>query len=161
MPTGFTAHNHSACVDHALDVTARHCFEHGLNLTKPRRRVLEILLSGHKAMGAYDILAILSDEGLGSQPPLVYRALDFLVSHGFAHKLEQRNAYIACAHPGEDHVPVFLICKNCNAVAEDQMESAATSWAAIAQKHKFKVEQTVIEAMGLCPACLDSAEVTS
>ena len=56
--------------------------------------------------------------------------LEFLVNHGFAHKLERMNAFVACAHPGEEHRPVFLICSACNAVAED---AAAGVGAALGQ----------------------------
>jgi Fur family zinc uptake transcriptional regulator len=51
-------------------------------------------------MGAYEVLDGLREAGFGSQPPVAYRALDFLVANGFAHKIERLNAFIACAHPG-------------------------------------------------------------
>ncbi len=47
-------------------------------MTPVRRRVLEILLEKHRAMGAYDVLDRLAAEGFGNQPPVAYRALDFL-----------------------------------------------------------------------------------
>jgi Fur family zinc uptake transcriptional regulator len=82
-------------------------------LTPVRRRVLEILLAQHRALGAYDILDTLREEGLGSQPPVADRALDFLIKNGFAHKIERLNAFIACTHLGQSHTPAFLICWNC------------------------------------------------
>ena len=153
MPTGFDTHNHATCIEHALDVAVRYCADHKLNLTKPRKRVLEILLSEHKAMGAYDILAILNDEGMGSQPPLVYRALEFLVQHDFAHKLEKQNAYIACSYPAQDHLPIFMICKKCDAVQEAQTTGDATLLVTAAQDCGFAIETTVVEAEGLCRSC--------
>jgi hypothetical protein len=57
----------------------------------------------HRALGAYAVLDQLREAGFGSQPPVAYRALDFLVAHGFAHKIERLNAFVACAHPGESH----------------------------------------------------------
>jgi hypothetical protein len=51
----------------------------GLRLTPVRRRTLEILLEAHRALGAYDVLNRLSAEGYGNQPPVSYRALEFLV----------------------------------------------------------------------------------
>jgi acyl-CoA synthetase (AMP-forming)/AMP-acid ligase II len=48
----------------------------GVRLTPVRRRVLEILLEEHKAMGAYDVLTRLAAEGFGNQPPVAYRALE-------------------------------------------------------------------------------------
>jgi len=81
-------------------------------------KTLEILLHEHRPLGAYAVLERLRIEGFGSQPPVAYRALDFLVSHGFAHRIERLNALIACLHPSGSHSPAFMICRMCDAVAE-------------------------------------------
>ena len=39
----------------------------GLRLTTVRRRVLEVLLEGHRAMGAYEVLQRLAAEGFGNR----------------------------------------------------------------------------------------------
>lgn len=140
-----------------MQVAQTHCAEHKLQFTKIRRRVLEILLGQHRAMGAYDILEQLAAEGQNAQPPVAYRALDFLVSNGFAHKIQQLNAYIACAQPGEAHTPAFLICRACNGVAETCLASGSRPptdmFGGAARDMGFHIETTVIEASGLCPAC--------
>ena len=119
---GFEPHDHSHCIQDGIAAVDAHCRAKGLQFTPVRRRVLEILLQEHRALGAYEILDRLRTEGLGSQPPVAYRALDFLVKNGFAHKIERLNAFIACTHPGEHHAPFFLICRSCDAVAEAQRE---------------------------------------
>ena len=149
---GFEAHDHGACVHQALDAAEATCRAAKLQFTPVRRRVLEILLERHQAMGAYDILAKLAEEGLGSQPPVAYRALDFLVKHGFVHKIQRLNAYVACTHPGQDHAPAFMICRGCDSVAETQA-SNVTGLGTAAEDAGFEIEQTVIEAEGLCPDC--------
>ena len=108
------------------------------------------------AMGAYDVLERLSAEGLGSKPPVAYRALSFLVDQGFVHRIERLNAFIACAHPGAAHDPAFMICRACGTVAEAQ--SAGSSLSASAALSGFQIEQTVIEAEGLCPFCQTGAQ---
>lgn len=149
---GFEKHDHTACVKTSLNTAETYCADNNLKLTPTRRRVLEILLCDHKSLGAYEILAQLNQEGLGSQPPVVYRALDFLVSHGFAHKIEKLNAYVACSQPARSHSPAFMICRVCDAVVEaDSMASASLDVAASAAG--FKIETTVVEAQGVCPAC--------
>lgn len=150
---GFDPHNHDRCVDGALRAAEAHCATAGLRFTPVRRRVLEILLRGHRALGAYDILQVLADDGLGSQPPVVYRALDFLVREGLAHRIERLNAYAACAHPGHDHVPAFLICRDCGAVAEAETGLAQGRLGAAARETGFAIERIAVEAEGLCPAC--------
>lgn len=152
---GFDDHDHAACVHGTLEKADAFCSENGLNLTPVRRRSLEILLREHRAMGAYDLLTLLSAEGLGSQPPVAYRALDFLVKAGFAHKIEALNAYVACAHLGSDHAPAFLICRNCNSVAEADTAIDAGLLGTAAKAAGFQIERTVIEAQGLCPSCLE------
>ena len=53
------------------------------------------------------------------------RALDFLRDNGLVHRIESRNAFIACAHNHESHDPVvFLICEKCGAVGEAGARSA-------------------------------------
>jgi Fur family transcriptional regulator, zinc uptake regulator len=64
------------------------------------------------------VLRRLAAEGFGNQPPVAYRALEFLVEHGLAHRIQRLNAFTACMHPGEAHAPAFLICRTCSTVAE-------------------------------------------
>ena len=153
MPLGFEKHDHTACIQSALATADNYCADKGLQFTKIRRRVLELLLMEHKALGAYDLLGNLSIEGLGTQPPIVYRALDFLVANGFAHKIEKLNAYSACCHPGETHTPVFMICRSCKSVVETQTEPLRNFLGATAKAAGFLIERTVIEIEGLCPSC--------
>jgi Fur family zinc uptake transcriptional regulator len=115
--------------------------------------VLELLLESHSAVGAYDVLSRLKAEGLGAQPPIAYRALEFLVSHGFAHRIEKLNAYVACAHPGDAHAPAFMICRDCGMVAEMPEDTVTDTLAAIAENMGFALEHAVVEAVGLCPGC--------
>jgi len=111
QPAAFGRHDHGACVRDALASAEATCAARGAQLTPIRRRALEILLEGHAAMGAYDVLARLGAEGLGSQPPVAYRALNFLVEQGLAHRIEGLSAFVACARPGVPHAPSFLVCR--------------------------------------------------
>ncbi|GIT26478.1 MAG: hypothetical protein CM1200mP41_25220 [Gammaproteobacteria bacterium] len=95
----------------ALDYARGVCAQQGLRLTPVRERVLQLLLESHSALGAYDLLEKLKADGLGSQPPVAYRALEFLVAHGFAPKIERLNAFVACSRTHAGHSPAFLICR--------------------------------------------------
>ena len=152
--TAFQPHDHARCVADGLLAAERHCAAQRLQFTASRRRVLEILLEEHRAMGAYEILDRLRQEGLGAQPPVAYRALDFLTEHGFAHRIEGLNAFIACTHPGARHAPAFLICRSCNRVVEDEADLMAGELGRAARDAGFTVERSVREAIGLCPACV-------
>lgn len=154
---GFGHHDHAACISGTVASVEAHCRAEGLHFTPVRRRVLEILLEQHHALGAYDILDRLRAEGFGSQPPVAYRALDFLVKHGFAHRIERLNAFVACTQPTEAHAPAFLICRNCESVAEAEMQPARGRLGQLAEDAGFEIERAVVEAEGLCPNCRRSA----
>ena len=149
----FDDHNHDHCITGAVAAVEARCAELGINFTAIRRRVLEILLQEHRAMGAYDVLARLNKDGLGSQPPVAYRALDFLVTHGFAHRIERLNAFVACGDPGCDHAPTFLICKSCKSVAEVASRQMRSALSEVAGKSGFAVETSIVELEGTCPKC--------
>lgn len=157
-PLGFAQHDHTACVSDALSAAEDRCSVEALRFTPVRRKVLEILLQEHRALGAYAILDRLRDAGFGSQPPVAYRALDFLVANGLAHKIERLNAFVACAHPAETHAPAFMICRLCEAVAEAQSGPARGALGAAARAIGFRIERTVVEAEGICPACAEKAD---
>ena len=152
----FDDHDHQACTTKAIKIAEDHCIKHKLKFTPIRRKVLEILLEEHRAIGAYAILEKLRLDGFSSQPPVAYRALDFLVEHGFSHKIERLNAFVACSHPGASHTPAFMICRQCDAVAETESEASDSELSKIAKSSGFKIEQTVIEAEGVCQICTDS-----
>ncbi|MHA6325210.1 transcriptional repressor [Roseivivax sp. CAU 1753] len=154
---GFERHDHAQCIETGLAAIEAHCASAGVQLTPVRRRVLEILMQRHRAMGAYEILDVLRAEGHGAQPPVAYRALEFLTTQGFVHRIERLNAFVACAHPGERHAPTFLICRACSAVAEADARPPVEEVKSAAARAGFAVERMAIEAEGLCPACQQGA----
>ncbi len=153
IPHAFRDHDHSHCADHVLAAAEELATRDNARLTPVRRRVLEILLESHRAMGAYEVLERLAAEGLGKQPPVAYRALDFLVEHGLVHRIQRLNAFAACVSPGNVHSPVFLICRACNKVAEAEGDALRGALEHSAADLGFSVERASIEAIGLCPAC--------
>lgn len=155
---GFAAHDHGHCVEAGIASAEQHCADKGLHFTPVRRKTLEILLQEHRALGAYEVLDRLRDAGFGSQPPVAYRALDFLVANGFAHKIERLNAFIACAHPGTTHSPAFMICRVCDSVAEASATPTRGVLGQAARDAGFRIERTVVEAEGVCPACAEKAD---
>ena len=157
MHPTFHAHDHAHCTGDVMARAEAITAANGARLTPVRRRVLEILLEAHRAMGAYDVLQRLATEGFGNQPPVAYRALDFLVEQGLAHRIQRLNAFTACAHPGEAHAPAFLICRACHSVAEAEAAPARAALDREAGRLGFAIERTTIEALGLCPGCKAAA----
>lgn len=149
----FAPHDHSHCAGDVLARAEAQVAAAGVRLTPVRRRVLEILLEAHRALGAYDVLQRLAAEGFGNQPPVAYRALEFLVENGLVHRITRLNAFTACMHPGEDHSPAFLICRLCDAVAEAPAAPVRAALDKAAAGLGFAIERSNVEALGLCPAC--------
>ena len=150
----FADHNHRSCVRDGLLAAERKCASEGLQLTPVRRRVLEILLAEHKALGAYEVLDVLAAEGLGAQPPVAYRALDFLVQNGLAHRIERLNAFTACPSIGHAHAPIFFFCRLCRVVAETDGSRADLPLRSVASETGFRIERVAVEVEGLCPDCV-------
>lgn len=157
MPLAFAEHDHDACCGDVMARAEGLVEQAGLRLTPVRRRTLEILLESHRALGAYDVLARLAEEGFGTQPPVAYRALEFLVENGMAHRIRRLNAFTACMQPGTDHRPAFFICSTCDSVAEAQGAGVAGAMSAAADAVGFRIERISIEAVGICPACQEAA----
>lgn len=149
----FAQHDHGHCATDGLLRAEAVIAERGLRMTPVRRRTLEILLEGHRALGAYDVLNRLAAEGFGNQPPVAYRALEFLQEQGLAHRIRRLNAYTACMHPGETHAPAFLICRLCSVVSEAPAAPVLAALQAAAATSGFQIERSNIEALGLCPGC--------
>lgn len=153
----FADHDHHRCADEGLARAEALLSDRQVRLTPVRRRTLEILLQEHRALGAYEVLDKLAESGFGKQPPVAYRALEFLVDQGLAHRVRRLNAFTACRHTGEDHAPVFLICRSCKAVAETAAAPVRQALEKAAIATGFAVERCNIEALGLCPICREAA----
>ena len=155
-PIAFARHDHDRCRADALTEARRLCTSRRVRLTPVRERVLELLWQAHRPLRAYDILQTLSAEGFGSQPPVVYRALDFLIEQGLAHKIERLNAYLACDCPDDDHGAKFLICTGCERVAEFDDQAIARALSDVAAGSGFVIGRAMLEVEGLCPGCAAS-----
>jgi Fur family transcriptional regulator, zinc uptake regulator len=130
------------------------CRTAGARLTPIRRKVLEALFATHKPLGAYDLAEMLGPKGRRLAPITVYRALDFLLEQGLAHRIESRNAFVACAHEhGDRGVLMFLICESCGSVGEAVSDAVGTALARAADGAGFAPRAQVIEVAGQCAHC--------
>lgn len=153
LPLAFQPHDHTSCSSEILAQAETLCAKAGVRLTPVRRRTLEILAEAHKAMGAYEVLDRLKADGFGSQPPVAYRALEFLVCNGLAHRIQRLNAFVACMDARCQQSPAFFICKECNMVAEAPAEEVFAAVTTSAKSIGFQLDRVSLEAVGLCPAC--------
>lgn len=152
------SHDHTQCIENAVEEAERICAERGSRFTELRRRILTMIWQGHKAVKAYDLLDQLATEGGSAKPPTVYRALDFLMEEGLVHKIESLNAYIGCPHPGSEHVSQFLICDQCENVEEVTSEGLSKAVLSAAAEKSFQIKTQTLELHGVCQSCSEKAK---
>jgi Fur family zinc uptake transcriptional regulator len=151
-------HDHARCATDAIAHAEAICAARKERLTPIRRRVLEALLESHAPLGAYELIDRLADEGQRPAPITIYRALDFLREQGFAHRIESRNAFIACVHHHTTGDPVvFLICERCGAVGEATGGAVAETIRGASRAAGFTPKTPVIEIFGTCAHCKQAA----
>ena len=145
-------HDHDRCASSAIAHAETQCAARAQRLTPIRRRVLEALLASHKPLGAYEIIDHLAGDTRPA-PITIYRALDFLLEHGFIHKLESINAFVSCHHPAEAHQVPFLICDVCSSAQEVCDERVADLIEAQAKAFGFRPQAQTLEVHGVCKDC--------
>jgi Fur family transcriptional regulator, zinc uptake regulator len=147
-------HDHERCASEAIAYAEAQCAARAQRLTPIRRQVLEALLASHRPLGAYEIVERMADKSGRPAPITVYRALDFLRDNGLVHRIESRNAFVACAHnhSGDDLV-VFLICERCGAVGEAPGGTVAEALKSASRAAGFSPKSPLIEIVGICSHC--------
>lgn len=157
MPFQDDRHAHDDCLRDAMRAAEAVCQQRGLRLTALRRRVLELVWRSHEPVKAYDVLDRLRQEHQGAAPPTVYRALEFLQTQGFVHRIESLNAFIGCGDPKESHDSQFLICRGCGEVAEIDDSEIMRLLSRKARQMGFSIDNGTIEVKGLCAGCKSEA----
>ena len=151
-------HDHARCASEAIAHAEARCAARQERLTPVRRRVLEALLASHQPLGAYELIDRLAEDGGRPAPITIYRALDFLREQGLAHRIESRNAFIACVHNHANSDPVvFLICERCGAVGEAAAAAVAETIRSASRAAGFTPKTPVIEISGICAHCKAAA----
>ena len=142
-------------VAEGLAIADEHCRERGQRLTEMRRLVLAAMIESGKALGAYDLIERVAVSGVRRPAPVaIYRALDFLIEAGLAHRIESRNAFIACPHHHHaEEAVIFFICESCQKVVEESSQAVRASLSILARKRGFEVHANVLEIEGRCSSC--------
>src|SRR3954462_3430930 len=147
-------HDHDRCAAEAIAHAERVCEGRAQKFTPIRRLVLRALLSSHRPLGAYEVIEQLTKSMPRPAPITVYRALDFLMQNGLFHRIESRNAYLACAHDHDAAAMVaFLICERCGSVGEIPASPVAQGVNEAARPTGFVPKLSVVEIPGTCAPC--------
>jgi Fur family transcriptional regulator, zinc uptake regulator len=128
-------------------------------LNETQTRIRDLLSRAQRPLSAYDVIDALREHGRVA-PPTVYRALQKLIDEGLAHRLETRNAYVACRDQGRScghrHRAGFMICRSCGRTQEFGDDEIERLLSAVAARIGFAAERVAIEIQGLCADCAAS-----
>ena len=123
-------------------------------LTKNQQIVLDLVEKSSEPLKAYSILFNVQKKGIKA-PLQVYRALDKLVEIGKIHKIESRNAFIAC-HNSSCQVAkatAFSICEICEKVTEINNSKLSKYLNNFQDNSGMKYSKYNLEFFGLCKKC--------
>lgn len=130
-----------------------HCRARGTSLTPIRREVLAQLRREESGLKAYDLLDRIKAVRPSATPPTVYRALDFLIEHGLAHKIGRINQFVACNHDCHDLAGLFLVCPDCGKVTELHDEDAVRALSRSLKAAGHRLLGAEIELSAVCGNC--------
>tara|TARA_B100002052_G_scaffold165613_1_gene150847 strand:+ start:247 stop:654 length:408 start_codon:yes stop_codon:yes gene_type:complete len=123
-------------------------------LTKNQQIVLDLVEKSPEPLKAYSILFNVQKKGLKA-PLQVYRALDKLVEIGKIHKIESRNAFVACKNSNcvVSNATAFSICESCEKVTEINNSKLSKYLTNFQDNSGMKYSKYNLEFFGLCKKC--------
>ena len=124
------------------------------SLSKNQQIIFDLIDKSPEPLKAYTILFNVQKKGIKA-PPQVYRALDKLVEMGKIHKIESRNAFIACHNSScqVSKATAFSICEICEKVTEISSAGLSKYLANFKDKDGMKYSKYNLEFFGLCKKC--------
>ncbi|MEM7221192.1 MAG: Fur family transcriptional regulator [Pseudomonadota bacterium] len=130
------------------------CADLGERLTPARLAAYAEVRSHDRPLSAYELIAKLERREQRKIAPLtVYRHLDFLIRVGLVHRLESRQAYVACDHPEHQHDSQYLLCSECGRADELESKQLWSLLGRLTDQQGFHAVNTVVEVTGLCSDC--------
>jgi len=123
-------------------------------LSKNQQIVLDIIEKAKGPLKAYTILFNLQKKGIKA-PPQVYRALDKLVETGKIHKIESKNAFVACRNSNCEisKATAFSICESCEMVDEISDTKLSKYLSSFNHKKGMRFKRFNLEFFGICKKC--------
>ena len=124
------------------------------SLSKNQQIILDLIVKSSEPLKAYSILFNVQKKGINA-PLQVYRALDKLVEIGKIHKIESRNAFIACQNSScqISKATAFSSCESCENVSEISNSKLSKYLANFADEAGMKYNKYNLEFFGLCKKC--------
>jgi len=124
------------------------------NLSKNQKIIFDLIHKSSEPLKAYTILFNVQKKGIKA-PPQVYRALAKLVEIGKIHKIESKNAFVACRNSDCEisKATAFSICESCEVVDEISDVKLSKYLSSFNHKKGMKFKRFNLEFFGLCQKC--------
>ena len=124
------------------------------NLSKNQQIIFDLIDRSPEPLKAYTILYNVQKKGINA-PPQVYRALDKLVEIGKIHKIESKNAFVACKNSDCEisKATAFSICESCEMVDEISDTKLSKYLSSFNHKKGMKFKRFNLEFFGICKKC--------
>jgi Fur family transcriptional regulator, zinc uptake regulator len=125
-----------------------------INLSKNQQIIFDIIDKSSEPLKAYAILFNVQKKGIKA-PLQVYRALDKLVKIGKIHKVESRNAFIACKSSSCEisQATAFSICNKCENVSEINNPKLSKYLTNFEDNTGMQYNKYNLEFFGVCKKC--------
>ena len=122
--------------------------------SKNQQIVLDIIEKAKGPLKAYSILFNVQKKGINA-PQQIYRALDKLIEAGKIHKIESKNAFVACKNSNCEvsKATAFSICESCEIVDEISDTKLSKYLSKFNNKKGMKFKRFNLEFFGLCKKC--------
>ena len=123
-------------------------------LSKNQQIIFDLIKKSTEPLKAYSILSNVQKKGIKA-PLQVYRALDKLVQIGKIHKIESKNAFMACQNSRCQvaKATAFSICENCEKVSEIKNSKLFEYLKDFNDKSGMKYKKYNLEFFGVCNEC--------
>ena len=123
-------------------------------LSRNQQIVLDIIEKAKGPLKAYSILFNVQKKGINA-PQQIYRALDKLIAMGKIHKIESKNAFVACRSSDCEisKATAFSICESCEMVDEINDAKLTKYLTSFSDKKGTKYKRFNLEFFGLCKKC--------
>ena len=124
-------------------------------LSRNQQVVLDIIEKAEEPLKAYSILFNVQKKGIKA-PQQIYRALDKLIEIGKIHKIESRNAFVACKNVNCEisKATAFSICEKCEKVTEIDIPKLSKTLFSLKNNSGMNYNKYNLELFGICKKCI-------
>jgi Fur family transcriptional regulator, peroxide stress response regulator len=122
-----------------------------LNLTTPRKTVLELVRGTTSHPTATDLMQMLGEHGYRFAYATIYNSLRYLADHGLIRELNLGNGITRYDGRMEDHH--HIVCQYCSQISEGATDIPAEFLKRFEDETGYQILELNVQFVGVCPEC--------